>query len=62
MSHIDGYEYERRPFKRRVKRRPVDSARAKKEAQLAMKLYGGATRKEITEGSPFDDSIDSIGR
>lgn len=63
MSVHDSYEVERGPVRRRrFKHRPVDRKRAKKEAQLAMQLYGGATKREITEGEPFDDSIDHIGR
>ena len=34
----------------------------RRELQVLMQLHGGATRKEITEGQPFDDSIDHIGR
>jgi hypothetical protein len=41
---------------------PLDRKRAKQETQLAMKLYGGATGKEIAEGEPFDDDIQHIGR
>ena len=52
------YEVKRGPVWRRKKRvYPVDPKRAKKEAQLAMKLYGGATGKEIKDGTPFDDPI-----
>lgn len=57
MSRIDAYEAQRGPVRRRKFRRPVDPKRAKAETQLLMKLHGGATRKEITEGEPFDDPL-----
>lgn len=58
MSRIDAYEAQRGPVRRRKQRRyPVDPKRAKKETQLAMKLYGVATKKEIVEGEPFDDAL-----
>jgi hypothetical protein len=58
VSRIDAYEVERGPVRRRkFKRRCVNPNRAKKEAQLAMKLFGGATRKEIKDGEPFDDPL-----
>jgi hypothetical protein len=68
VSRIDAYEYERGPvvprgtYRRKHKHRPVDRKRAKQESQLVMKLFGGATGKEIKEGEPFDDSIEHIGR
>lgn len=58
MSRIDAYEAQRGPVRRRKQRRyPVDPKRAKKVAQLSMQLYGGATKKEIKDGTPFDDPL-----
>jgi hypothetical protein len=58
VSRIDAYEAQRGPVRRRKQRRyPVDPKRARKVAQLSMQLYGGTTKKEITEGAPYDDPL-----
>ena len=60
MSRIDAYEYQHR-F-RRGPRKPQPKRADRREPQLALKLAGGLTARERHEGSPFDDSIDHIGR
>jgi hypothetical protein len=54
----------RRELNKSFAARDLDAVKkhTKRELQLLMQLHGGATGKDLREGTPFDDSIDDIGR